>query len=51
MKHNSVTLRSQLGSCTEHDAWVRTNQSAMMEMMNQQTEYLCCPCWRFRGWL
>ena len=38
MKHNSVTLRSQLGSCTEHDAWVRTNQSAMMEMMNNTNQ-------------
>ena len=38
MKHNSVTLRSQLGSCTEHDAWVRTNQSAMMEMMNHTNQ-------------
>ena len=32
------TLRSQLGSCTEHDAWVRTNQSAMMEMMNNTNQ-------------
>ena len=38
MKHNSVTLRSQLGSCIEHDAWVRTNQSAMMEMMNSTNQ-------------
>ena len=38
MKHNSVTLRSQLGSCAEHDAWVRTNESAMMEMMNNTNQ-------------
>ena len=38
MKHNSVTLRNQLGSCVEHDAWVRTNESAMMEMMNETNQ-------------
>jgi|TARA_B100001540_G_scaffold254916_1_gene231927 hypothetical protein len=38
MKHNTVTLRSQLGSCAEHDAWVRTNESAMMEMMNNTNQ-------------
>ena len=38
MKHNSVTIRSQLGSCVEHDAWVRTNESAMMEMMNETNQ-------------
>ena len=38
MKHNTVTLRSQLGNCIEHDAWVRTNESAMMEMMNNTNQ-------------
>ena len=38
MKHNTVTLRSQLGSCVEHNSWVRTNESAMMEMMNETNQ-------------
>jgi len=38
MKHNTVTLRSQLGSCVEHDSWVRTNESAMMKMMNETNQ-------------
>ena len=38
MKHNSVPLRNQLGSCVEDDAWVRTNESAMMEMMNDTNQ-------------
>ena len=38
MKHNTVTLTDQLGACVEHDAWVRTNESAMMEMMNDTNQ-------------
>ena len=38
MKHNSVTQRSQLGNCAEHDAWACTNESAMMEMMNNTNQ-------------
>ena len=34
LSHTKKSARS----CVEHDAWVRTNESAMMEMMNETNQ-------------